>query len=149
MDQTLHDLGGILLEGLPTFFIVLLLTFLVKTLYFNPLDKVLAERFRLTEGARQAAEDSLRNADAKISEYENSLNRARAEIYAEQTQFLQGLQADQAAKAQSIRHEAEQRVAAVKQSVAQQMNESRAALEAQSELLAGQIADAVLQRRVV
>jgi F0F1-type ATP synthase membrane subunit b/b' len=149
MDQTLHDLGGIVLEGLPTFFLVLLLAVLVKYLYFRPLDKVLEERFRLTDGARQAAEDSLKNADAKISEYENSLSRARAEIYAEQARFLQSLQAEQAVKAQSIRIEAEQRVAAVKQSVAQQVNESRANLEAQSEALATQIADAVLQRRVV
>lgn len=138
-----------MLEGLPTFFLVLLLAVLVKYLYFRPLDKVLEERFRLTDGARQAAEDSLKNADAKISEYENSLSRARAEIYAEQARFLQSLQAEQAVKAQSIRIEAEQRVAAVKQSVAQQVNESRANLEAQSEALATQIADAVLQRRVV
>ena len=54
MEKTLHDLGGIILEGLPTFFLVLILAVFVKFLYLNPLEKVLAERFRLTEGARQA-----------------------------------------------------------------------------------------------
>jgi F0F1-type ATP synthase membrane subunit b/b' len=67
MDKILHDLGGIVLNGLPTFFIVLILAFFVKFLYLKPLEKVLAERFRLTEGARKAAEDSLKNADSKIA----------------------------------------------------------------------------------
>ncbi len=138
-----------MLEGLPTFFLVLLLSVLVKYLYFKPLDEVLEKRHRLTDGARQAAEASFKNADAKISEYENSLTRARAEIYAEQTLFLQSLHAEQAAQAQAIRLETEQRVAAAKQSVAQQMQESRASLEGQSDALASQIADAVLQRRPV
>lgn len=137
-----------MLEGLPTFFLVLILALAVKHLYFKPLDKILAERVRLTEGARKAAEDSLKNADARISEYENALSRARAEIYAEQTLFLQSLQAEQAAQALSVRMEMEQRVAAAKQSLAQQASEARASLAAQSEALAGEIADAVLRRRV-
>jgi F0F1-type ATP synthase membrane subunit b/b' len=148
MDQTLHDLGGIVLEGLPTFFLVLTLTFFVKILYFKPLEKVLAERFRLTEGARKAAEDSLANADAKIAEYQDSLRKARTEIYDEQARFLMSLQEEQAAKTQAIRTETEQRVAAAKVSIAQQATEARGNLEAQSEAMANQIADAVLRRRV-
>ena len=42
MNQTLHDLGGIVLNCLPTFFLVLLLSLCVRYLYLNPLDKVLA-----------------------------------------------------------------------------------------------------------
>ncbi len=84
MDKTLHDLGGIVLNGLPTFFLVIILAGFVKYLYLKPLEKVLAERFRLTEGARKAAEDSLKNADTKIAEYQDALNKARSEIYMEQ-----------------------------------------------------------------
>jgi len=149
MEQTLHDLGGIVLQALPTFFLVLLLTVLVRALYFKPLDKVLEERHRLTEGARKAAEASLKHADEKISEYENSLNKARGEIYAEQAQFLQSLRNEQAAKAQAVRAETEKRAAEAKQALAAQSAEARTALEAQAELLSGQIADAVLQRRTV
>src|SRR5580700_4227329 len=96
MEKTLHDLGGIILNGLPTFFLVLILAFFVKVLYLKPLDKVLAERFRLTEGARKAAEDSLKNADTKIAEYQDALNKARNEIYLEQAAFLQKLHEEQA-----------------------------------------------------
>src|ERR1700688_3373691 len=81
MDKTLHDLGGIVLNGLPTFFLVLILAFFVRFLYLKPLEKVLEERHRLTEGARETAADSLKNADTKIAEYQDALNTARHEIY--------------------------------------------------------------------
>jgi F0F1-type ATP synthase membrane subunit b/b' len=144
MDKTLHDLGGIVLSGLPTFVLLLILAGFVKLLYLNPLEKVLAERFRLTEGARQAAEDSLKNADTKIAEYQDALNRARGEIYQEQAEFLQKLQAEQAEQARVARLESEARVAAIKLSIAQEAEAARESLDLQSETLAGQIADAIL-----
>lgn len=148
MDQTLHDLGGIVLNGLPTFFLVLILAFFVKHLYLNPLEKVLAERFKLTEGARKAAEDSLKNADTKIAEYQDALNRARHEIYQEQADFLQNLHAEQSEAVRNIRAESDSRVAAIKLSIATEADAARAALAAQSDVLASQIADSILGRRV-
>ncbi len=147
MAKTLHDLGGIVLNGLPTFFLVLILAAFVKFLYLKPLEKVLAERFRLTEGARKAAEDSLKNADTKISEYQDALNRARNEIYQEQAAYLQKLHAEQAELARDTRMESDARVAAIKLSIAEEADAARENLEAQSEVLAAQIADAILGRR--
>jgi F0F1-type ATP synthase membrane subunit b/b' len=148
MDKTLHDLGGIVLNGLPTFFLVLILAFFVRFLYLKPLEKVLAERFRLTEGARKAAEDSLKNADAKIADYQNALQKARNEIYLEQSAFLQKIHAEQAELAHTERVQSETRVAAIKLSIAQEADAARESLSAQAETLAGQIADAILTRRV-
>ncbi len=147
MDKTLHDLGGIILSGLPTFFLVIILSFFVKFLYLKPLDKVLAERFRLTEGARKAAEESLKNADSKIAEYQDALNRARNEIYLEQAAFLQKIQAEQTEAARAVREESDARVAAIKLSIAKEADAARSGLESQAEALAGQIADAILSRR--
>jgi F0F1-type ATP synthase membrane subunit b/b' len=147
MDKTLHDLGGIILSGLPTFFLVIILSIFVKFLYLNPLEKVLAERFRLTEGARKAAEDSLKNADSKIAEYQEALNKARNEIYLEQAAFLQKVQAEQAEAARVVREESDARVAAIKLSIAKEADVARDGLESQAETLAGQIADAILSRR--
>jgi F0F1-type ATP synthase membrane subunit b/b' len=144
MDKTLHDLGGIVLSGLPTFVLLLILAGFVKLLYLNPLEKVLAERFRLTEGARQAAEDSLKNADTKIAEYQDALNKARGEIYQEQALLLQKLQAEQTEQARLARIESDARVAAIKLSIAQEAEAARESLDVQSETLAGQIADAIL-----
>jgi F0F1-type ATP synthase membrane subunit b/b' len=145
MDKTLHDLGGIVLQGLPTFFLVLVLAFFVRFLYLKPLDKVLEERFRLTEGARKAAEESLKNADSKIAEYQNALSRARAEIYQEQAEFLRKLHAEQAAQTQAVRGESDRRTAEIKLALAKEADIARENLETQSEILAGQIADAILR----
>jgi len=149
MDKTLHDLGGIVLNGLPTFFLVVILAFFVRFLYLKPLEKVLAERFRLTEGARKAAEDSLRNADTKIAEYQDKLNSARNEIYQEQAAFLQQLHAEQAELAHAVRAESDARLAEIKLSLAKEAEVARENLASQAETLAGQIADAILSRRVV
>src|ERR1700688_3504696 len=120
MDKTLHDLGGIVLNGLPTFFLVLVLAFCVRYLYLKPLEKVLAERFRLTEGARKAAEESLKSADTKIAEYEAALAAARGEIYREQSEFLSRLHAEQAERVQAVRAESDQKIAAAKESIAKE-----------------------------
>ncbi len=147
MDKTLQDLGGIVLEGLPTFFLVLILALFVKYLYLKPLEKVLAERFRLTEGARKAAEESLKNADSKIGEYQKALSQARAEIYREQAEFLSSLHAEQSAQIQEVRTDSERQIAAMKLSFAHESTIARESLAAQSDALAGQIADAILGRR--
>jgi len=136
------------LNGLPTFFLVLLLTFCVKYLYLNPLGKVLAERHRLTEGARIAAEESLRNADTKIAEYETALAEARRAMYAEQAEFLKTLHDEQSAKLQKARAESDARSELIRASIAQETALARTTLEAQSDTLAAQIADAILSRRV-
>jgi F0F1-type ATP synthase membrane subunit b/b' len=148
MDKILHDLGGIVLNGLPTFLILVILAFFVKFLYLRPLEKVLAERFRLTEGARKAAEDSLKSADAKIAEYQDKLNNARSEIYQEQADFLQKLHAEQAELARAVRLESDARVAEIKLSLAKEADTARDNLASQAETLASQIADAILSRRV-
>jgi F0F1-type ATP synthase membrane subunit b/b' len=147
MDKTLHDLGGIVLNGLPTFFLVLILAGVVKYLYLKPLDKVLEQRFRLTEGARKAAEESLKNADTKVAEYQNALNKARGEIYKEQAVFLQKVHAEQAELAKAVRTESETRVAEIKLSIAKEADAARAGLEAQAESLANEIANVILSRR--
>ena len=136
-----------MLNGLPTFFLVLILAFFVKFLYLKPLEKVLDERFRLTEGARKAAEESLKNADSKVAEYQDALSKARSEIYVEQAAFLQKLHAEQAELARAVRVESDARVAEIKLSLSKEAETARAGLESQAEALASQIADVILSRR--
>ena len=147
MEKTLHDLAGIILEGLPTFGLVLILAIFVRSLYLKPLEKVLAERYRLTEGARKAAEDSLKNADSKIAEYQSALAKAQSEIYRDQEVFLKKFRDEQAETVRQTREQSDARVAEIKLSIAKEADAARANLEAQSETLATQIADAVLTRR--
>jgi|SRR6185312_5591203 len=148
MDKTLHDLAGIVVNALPTFTLVLILSIFVWTLYLKPLEKVLAERSRLTEGARKAAEDSLKNADSKIAEYQVALRNARNEIYQQQAEFLQKLHAEQAELTRSARLESEARVAEIKLSIAKEADAARENIAAQAGTLANQIVDTILARRV-
>ena len=137
-----------MLNGLPTFFLILILAVFVKFLYLKPLEKVLAERFRLTEGARKAAEESLKNADSKVAEYQEALTKARSEIYQEQAAFLQKLHTEQAELARAVRVESDTRVAEIKLSIAKEAAAAREGLEAQADALSSQIADVILNRRV-
>ena len=148
MDQTLQALGGIVLNGLPTFFLVLLLAVCVKYFYLAPQVKVLKERHRLSEGALEAAAESLRSADSRVAGYETALAAARGEIYAENAAFLKQLNAEQSARIQAARLESEARISAGKAAVADEAAVARQALELQSDLLATQIADSILNRRV-
>ena len=91
MDKTLHDLGGIVLNGLPTFFLVVILAVCVKYLYLKPLEKVLAERFKLTEGARKAAEESLKSAGDRVAEYEKALALEHTKTVNESASLLEHL----------------------------------------------------------
>jgi F-type H+-transporting ATPase subunit b len=151
MDKLLHDLGGIVLNALPTSFIVIILAIFVKKIYLQPLEKVLAERHRLTEGARAAAEQGLHAADSKIAEYDAALDKARSEIYAQQADFLKNLHAEQSARMQSAKSNADKAIAAMRDSLAKEAAVARGQLAAQSEQLASEIADSVLvgRRQVV
>ena len=148
MDKLWHDLGGIVLNALPTSFIVLILAFFVKQLYLKPLEAVLAERFRLTEGARKAAEEGRVSADSKIAAYEAALEKARGEIYAEQAEFLRNLHAEQAERTRLAKASSDSTLAAARESLAVEAAQASHALTAQSETLASEIANSVLARRV-
>jgi F-type H+-transporting ATPase subunit b len=149
MDKLLQDLGGIVWNALPTAIIVLILAVFVRQLYLKPLEAVLAERHRLSEGARQAAEQGLHQADSKIAAYQGELEKARGEIYAEQAEFLRKLHAEQTARAQAAKAASDSSLASVRQSLAAEAGEARQNLAAQSEQLASEIANSVLARRVI
>jgi F0F1-type ATP synthase membrane subunit b/b' len=147
MDKTLHDLAGIILEGLPTFVLVLIVAIFVRSLYLKPLEKVLAERYRLTEGARRTAEESLKNADSRIAEYQVALAKAHSDIYRDQEAFLKQFRDEQSELTREARERSDQRVAEIKLDIEKEADAARSNLEAQADMLATQIADAILTRR--
>ena len=137
-----------MLYGLPTSFLVILLCIYLKVMYFKPFQKMLAERYEATEGARKAAQESLERANAKAAEFDAALQQARREIYSEQAQYLKRLQDQQAAEAETARRAAEERLNQARQQLSAEAAAARESLAAQSDLLASQIADAILSGRV-
>src|SRR6266436_7325183 len=140
MDETLRQLGGILLRAVPTFILVVLLHFYLKFIFFKPLGRVLRQRYEATEGARKLAEASLAKASEKAAEYEAALRAARAETYKELEQLRRQLQDERAAGVREARAQAEGAVTAAKAELGVQVAGLKKQLEAESDALADQIA---------
>jgi F-type H+-transporting ATPase subunit b len=145
MDKTLHQLGGILLNGIPTFVLVLLLNVYLRFFFFKPLEKTLAERYNLTEGARQAAAAALAAADARIAEHQAALRAARAEVYEAQEKINRQLDGEQTAALQKARAEADVILRQALAEIAGQKEAAGRELAGQSEILADQIASSLLK----
>jgi F-type H+-transporting ATPase subunit b len=147
MDALLDQLGQLILQALPTFILLILLHLYLKWMFYRPLDKVLQERFAATEGARQAAEESIRKADQKAVEDDEALQAARAELFREQEVARKRLSADQAARIAEARRESDDTVRSAKAEIDQQVQQAKKGLEAETEMLAGEIVEALLERK--
>lgn len=145
MDLILQQLGHIVLNGLPTFFLILFLNFYLKQMFFKPLGETLAKRYELTEGARIAADESLRNADLRIAEYQQKLRAARGEVYAEQEVAHRKLADEQAAAIDAARKRADDLLQQKKLQIAEEKQTAFETLAGRSDELAQQIAHQILK----
>jgi F-type H+-transporting ATPase subunit b len=147
MEATLHQLGGILLNAVPTFLLVIFLHFYLKFMFFKPLEKTLGERYAATEGARKLAAESLQRAEQKTAEYESAMRAERAKIYQDAEQLHKRLEDEEAAALLAERNAADQHIRQAKEELNRELEAAKASLAATSESLAAEIADAVLDRR--
>src|ERR1700746_412348 len=81
MDETLRQVGGLLLGSIPTIVFFLLLYCLYTFLVQRPLRRVLAERRALTQGAIEKARANVASAEARSTEYEQKLRDARLALF--------------------------------------------------------------------
>jgi len=146
MDATLHALGGILLNAIPTFLILLAIFVYLKWMFFKPMQKVLHERYELTEGARKLAEETMRRAAEKTAEYEGRLRAARAETYQAQERLYKELEDRENAELAAVRQQADDSIREARQALAKDAAAAQSALSQESEVLAAQIADSLLRR---
>lgn len=146
MEATLHALGEIVLKGLPTFFLLILLHFYLKRTFFAPLEKVLAERYEATTGARKQAESAIAKAEAKAKEYEEAIRAARSEVYKENEALRKQWRDQQSTALAEARAKADAAIAAAKADLASDVDAARAGLQAESDRIADGIAAAILRR---
>jgi F-type H+-transporting ATPase subunit b len=147
MEETLRQLGGILLRAIPTFILVVLLHLYLKFIFFKPLERILRERYEATEGARKLADESLARAAQKAAEYEAALRAARAETYKELEQLRSKLQDDRSSSVHEARLRAEALVAEAKAALNSEVEALKKNLEAESVALADRIASKILSGR--
>src|SRR5207248_1084555 len=110
MDETLRQIGGLLLGSIPTVVCFLLLYGLYTILVHKPLTRVLAERRDRTQGAIEKARADVQSAEARTAEYEQRLRDARLALFkAQEARRTQASQARAVAIAEA-RERAQQQV---------------------------------------
>jgi F-type H+-transporting ATPase subunit b len=145
MEQTLRQLGGLLLGAVPTVIAMGTLYVLYRVLVHRPLTRVLAERRSRTEGAMEKARADIAAAEARTAEYEQRLREARAAIFksleARRQQAMQA-RADAVAKA---RLKAQEQVTQMRANIEKDKHEALSRLQAEAGRLASEIVRVILQ----
>ena len=147
MGEILNTVSELLLKAAPTVILVALLHFFLKSYFFAPLVKVLAEREARTAGARTSAADSLKRADEKIAAFDAAMRDAKGELYKEQEATRRQWLDEQADKLKTARSAAEELIAKGKAEITADTEAAKASLAVQSEALADHIAKSLLEGR--
>jgi len=145
MSELVHQLGELFLRAVPVAVIVLLFYVIMRSIFFQPLLKVMAERDARTIGAQKAAEAAQAAAAEKVRQYEEALRQARAKVYAEQEADRRKLMDERAAALKEARGKADAEVTAAKDRVASEFAVAKKDIQGGTSQLAAEIARRVLQ----
>lgn len=147
MEQIFHALQGIIVRALPTFFLVILLHWFLKRVLFQPLDRVLEERRRRTDGVLESCQAAMERARLRLQEYENSLRQAQAEIFDQQEAERKRMAAERAALLAEARQRARQRVETARAEIQAEAERARQSLRDEAARLAEAVTQSVLAGR--
>ena len=145
MDQTLHQLGELLLGSVPTVILLALLYGLYTTIVHKPLQRVLEERRSKTEGAIEKSKADIAAAEARTSEYEQKLREARAAVFRKQEAKRQAVVQARADALNEARTKAQAQVQAAKADIEADRASAEKGLQGEAGALAQEIARRVLQ----
>ncbi len=145
MDQTLRQLGELLLGSVPTVVLLALLYALYARIVHKPLARVLAERRRKTEGAIEKSRVDIAAAEVRTAEYEDRLREARATVFrAQEARRKAALDARHAALNQ-VREKAQLEINSAKASMEKDREAAQSALQGEAQALANEIMRRVLE----
>src|SRR5580692_11272824 len=144
MDQTLRQLGELLLGAVPTVILLALLYVLYATIVHKPLQRVLAERRSKTEGAIEKSRADIAAAEARTSEYEQRLREARATVFRAQEARRKAALDARAAALNDARKKAQAQVQAAKADIEKDREAAQARLQGEAQTLASEIIRRVL-----
>ncbi|HEY3616480.1 MAG TPA: ATP synthase F0 subunit B [Candidatus Sulfotelmatobacter sp.] len=145
MDETLHQLGELLLGAVPTVILLTLLYALYTAIVHKPLQRVLAERRSKTEGAVEKSRADIAAAEARTTEYEQKLRAARAAIFQAQEARRQTVLQARAHALQEARVRTQAQVHAAKRDIENDRAAAEKGLSAEVAALAQEIVRRVLQ----
>jgi F-type H+-transporting ATPase subunit b len=145
MDETLRQIGGLLLGSIPTIIFFLLLFGLYVGLVHRPLTRVLADRYTRTQGAIEKARADVASAEARTAEYEQKLREARLAVFkAQEARRAKAAQARAAAVAKA-REQAQAQIEQARAELDRDKVAAKTSLEAEAGRLASEIIRTVLE----
>jgi F-type H+-transporting ATPase subunit b len=145
MDQTLKQLGELLLGSVPTVILFSLLYALYLNIVHKPLGRVVAERRSKTEGAIEKARADIAAADARTTAYEQRLREARATLFRAQEARRKVAVDARAATMSEARQKAQSQVQAAKAGIEEDRESAQVALQGEAQTLATEIMRRVLE----
>jgi F-type H+-transporting ATPase subunit b len=145
MDQTLHQLGELLLGAVPTVVLLALLYLLYSVIVHKPLRRVLEERRSKTEGAVEKSKADIAAAEARTAEYEQRLREARGTVFrAQEARRKAALEARSAAMNEA-RSKAQAQVQAANADIEKDREAAQVGLQGEAQSLAVEIMRRVLE----
>jgi len=144
MEETLHQLGELLLGAVPTVILLALLYALYTSIVYKPLRRVLEERRSKTEGAVEKSRADIARAEARTAEYEQKLREARAAIFRSQEARRQAAQQTRGKAVAEAHGRAQAQVQAAKKDIESDRLGAQSGLEAEVAALAKEIMRRVL-----
>jgi F-type H+-transporting ATPase subunit b len=145
-----HDrIKRLLTPDITTLWVVgflLLCTYLLNSLVFQPILRIIDERATAVRSARELADSAAQKATAAAAEYDQKLNAARGEVYRQMDDMRKQALDKRADLLASTRATVEHELKAATARVQQESNDARAALDRDAATLAGAIVSRVLGR---
>jgi F-type H+-transporting ATPase subunit b len=145
MDETLRQVGELLLGSVPTIVFLVLLYGIYTALVHKPLVKVLAVRHDKTEGAIEKARADIAVAEARTAEYEQRLREARMTVFKHREALRQQALQGRAAALAETRKKAQAQVEEARAAIDKDKVAAQAVLQEESGKLAAEIMRIVLQ----
>jgi len=145
MDNTLRQVGELLLGAIPTIVLLLLLYAIYNLLVRKPLMRILDQRRERTEGAVLKARADVAAAEAKTHDYEQRLREARLVIFKAQEARRQQAQQARAEALAEARARAQQQIREAAAALEQDMAAARSGLQVEVDKLASEIIRTILR----
>lgn len=128
-------------------FFILLLTFIVNTLLFKPLQQVMHDREHAVQSARALAEESAKRAADAAAELEAKTAAARAEVYKAMDERRQAALAYRSELMAEAKQHAQATMARATTDIERAHQDARATLETEARVLGDAIVARVLDRQ--
>jgi F-type H+-transporting ATPase subunit b len=146
MDATLQALAALLFQSIPTIVFFIFLAVYLKYMFFKPMEKLLEQRRKETEGVRDIAKRAFEEADKKTSEFERAIQLARIEIAKENEVLRRRWLEEQAQIVADAREDAAKHLERAKIRTAHEIEQAKSDMDTSIDSLSTQIVETLVRR---